>query len=88
MTEGTTLRVAVPRLLLLGVRLVPVLVSEVVVEGTEPEGLVFGRGDSMPDHSLVIDLLLVNSCALNICSLYSTFNPTTGLHIRMVKSFL
>ena len=40
MTEGTTLSVAVPRLLLLGVRLVPVLVSDVVVEGTDPVGLL------------------------------------------------
>ena len=44
-TDGTTFSVAVPRLLLLGVRFVPVLVRE-VVEGTEPVGLLQER-DSM-----------------------------------------
>ena len=43
--DGTTFSVAVPRLLLLGVRFVPVLVRE-VVEGTEPVGLLQER-DSM-----------------------------------------
>ena len=36
-TDGTTFSVAVPRLLLFGVRFVPVFVKEVV--GTEPVGL-------------------------------------------------
>ena len=43
-TDGTTFSVAVPRLLLFGVRFVPVFVREVV--GTEPVGLS-GKKDSI-----------------------------------------